>query len=183
LITILYRQHKKASSTHKLTSLYLIDAIARGARSKYKKQGKSKEPEEGSTTPKDGPVGEVGTYGSFLKKLEGILSKIVLDVWENAPAEHRVSLSSSRLIPLFSTFASNSALLSNTGKGSQSTRYLDESWNVQLVSSSSTRQQTSRCDEFLNFSFERQEFFHDDDNGNESSRSSYVSRWAFGQSR
>ena len=99
MITILYRQHKKASSTHKLTSLYLIDAIARGARSKYKKQGKSKEPEEGSTTPKDGPVGEVGTYGSFLKKLEGILSKIVLDVWENAPAEHRVSFSFSRSFP------------------------------------------------------------------------------------
>ncbi|GAA5961998.1 hypothetical protein JCM3765_007191 [Sporobolomyces pararoseus] len=94
LITLLYRHHKKATPTHKLTSLYLIDAIARAARSKYKKEGKAKQQEESSTTPKDEPPqpetsAGSGTCGSFLKKIEGLLSKIVLDVWENAPVEHR----------------------------------------------------------------------------------------------
>ncbi|GAA5994250.1 hypothetical protein JCM5350_001822 [Sporobolomyces pararoseus] len=94
LITLLYRHHKKAAPTHKLTSLYLIDAIARAARSKYKKEGKAKQQEEPTTTPKDQPPESessagTGTCGSFLKKLEGLLSKIVLDVWENAPVEHR----------------------------------------------------------------------------------------------
>lgn len=93
MITLLYRHHKKATPSHKLTSLYIIDAIARGARSQYKKEGKSKAPEStASTTPKDETPagGGSGTCGTFLKKLEGLLGKIVLDVWENAPVEHRV---------------------------------------------------------------------------------------------
>lgn len=110
LITLLYRHHKKAAPTHKLTSLYLIDAIARAARSKYKKEGKAKQQEEPTTTPKDQPpVSEssagTGTCGSFLKKLEGLLSKIVLDVWENAPVEHRVSF------PSFLSFSRSCSLL------------------------------------------------------------------------
>ncbi|GAA6017093.1 hypothetical protein JCM11491_003254 [Sporobolomyces phaffii] len=83
LITLLYRHHKKSSPAHKLTSLYLIDAIARAAKSKSKRDGKA-----ASTTPRDNPATS-GTCASFLKKLEGLLSKLVLDVWENAPSEHR----------------------------------------------------------------------------------------------
>ncbi|GAA5943553.1 Nrd1 complex RNA-binding subunit [Sporobolomyces koalae] len=92
LITLVYRHHKKAHPNHKLTSLYLVDAIARGAKSRLKKQQQAERTAAASTTPTDDPppsTTEVGTDASFLKKLDGLLSKIVLDVWEHAPTEHR----------------------------------------------------------------------------------------------
>ncbi|CEQ43136.1 SPOSA6832_05035 [Sporobolomyces salmonicolor] len=101
LVSTLFRQHKKAASSSKLTSLYLIDAIAREARSRLKKQvAKGKEPAvvpldaAASTTPlysppPDGAGEGAGTYASFLKKLEAVLGKVVLDCWENGPPEHK----------------------------------------------------------------------------------------------
>ncbi|GAA5838102.1 hypothetical protein JCM9279_004126 [Rhodotorula babjevae] len=113
LISVLYRYHKKASAANKLTSLYLIDGIAREARSRQKKldreaKGKGRDgaaqspsaPPIGSTTPTKSPPpaaspalaanAGVGTYVSFLKLLEGgMLAKFVLDNWENGLPEHR----------------------------------------------------------------------------------------------
>lgn len=117
LISTLYRYHKKASAANKLTSLYLVDGIAREARSRQKKldkeaKGKGREggaaqspsaPAAGSTTPTKSPPPSaspapaasagLGTYASFLKLLEGgMLAKFVLDNWENGLPEHRVRL-------------------------------------------------------------------------------------------
>lgn len=80
LVATLFRQHKKASSATKIYSLYLIDAIAREARSLAKKAGKSKD-----DSSKD------AGYSTFLTKLEAVLSKLVVDCWENGKVEHRVS--------------------------------------------------------------------------------------------
>ncbi|GAA6062487.1 hypothetical protein JCM10212_001860 [Sporobolomyces blumeae] len=116
LVTTLYREHKRAKPRSKLTSLYLVDAIAREARSRAKKQARAGDPAPTqaatlpapsagpSTTPDASPPpsrpsparegasshdADVGTCASFLKKLENILGKIVVDVWENGPPEHR----------------------------------------------------------------------------------------------
>lgn len=78
LVATLFRQHKKASSTSKIYSLYLIDAIAREARSLAKKAAK------------DLSLQDAG-YSTFIAKLEAILSKLVVDCWENGKLEHRVS--------------------------------------------------------------------------------------------
>ncbi|KAM0748062.1 hypothetical protein T439DRAFT_328049 [Meredithblackwellia eburnea MCA 4105] len=128
LLSTLFRAHKKATSPNKLTSLYLVDAVAREAKTRARKslkeekdKGKGKEtdsprapipaPETGSTTPTDEPPplplpsGSSETtpakaslqqqqpgsaaFMSFLAKVEGVLSKFVLDCWENGPKEHR----------------------------------------------------------------------------------------------
>ncbi|GAA6024062.1 hypothetical protein JCM10207_009295 [Rhodosporidiobolus poonsookiae] len=105
LVATLWRQHKKAPSANKLTSLYIIDAVAREARSRQKKidkEGKGKTPAAasppaaGSTTPLGSPGPSTtpkskgdGTYASFLKKLEAVLGKLVLDNWENGKEEHK----------------------------------------------------------------------------------------------
>ena len=114
LVSTLYRYHKKASPPNKLTSLYLVDGIAREARSRQKKldregKGKGREgaaqspatPAVGSTTPTNSPppaaspaptaAAGTGSYASFLKILEGgMLAKFVVDNWENGLPEHRV---------------------------------------------------------------------------------------------
>ncbi|GAA5905163.1 hypothetical protein JCM8208_000300 [Rhodotorula glutinis] len=114
IVSILYRHHKKAAAANKLTSLYLVDGIAREARSRQKKldreaKGKAREgaaqsptaPAVGSTTPTLSPPPAAspapaaasagsGTFASFLKILEaGMLAKFVLDNWENGLTEHR----------------------------------------------------------------------------------------------
>ncbi|GAA5880967.1 hypothetical protein JCM3774_001490 [Rhodotorula dairenensis] len=102
LVSALYRHHRKASPANKLVSLYLIDAIAREAKSRQKKAERdgSRPPgpaaAAGSTTPSDSPPGAAagpsageGDFASFLRKLEAVLSKIVLDNWENGLPEHR----------------------------------------------------------------------------------------------
>ncbi|BGP31609.1 hypothetical protein JCM10296v2_003381 [Rhodotorula toruloides] len=105
LVSTLYRHHKKATPSHKLTSLYLIDAVAREARSRQKKadkEGKGKDraapAPAGSTTPSGSPPPDDGagagasgdgTFATFLKKLEAVLGKIVLDNWENGLPEHK----------------------------------------------------------------------------------------------
>ncbi|KWU46240.1 hypothetical protein RHOSPDRAFT_32238 [Rhodotorula sp. JG-1b] len=99
LVSSLYRHHRKASPANKLVSLYLIDAIAREARSRQKtadKEGKGAGTAAGSTTPAESPPGAAagpsageGDFASFLRKLEAVLSKIVLDNWENGLPEHR----------------------------------------------------------------------------------------------
>ncbi|TNY19613.1 hypothetical protein DMC30DRAFT_298575 [Rhodotorula diobovata] len=113
LVSTLYRYHKKASPPNKLTSLYLVDGIAREARSRQKKldregKGKGREgaahspatPAVGSTTPTNSPppaaspaptaAAGTGSYASFLKILEGgMLAKFVVDNWENGLPEHR----------------------------------------------------------------------------------------------
>ncbi|BGP24198.1 hypothetical protein JCM10295v2_003106 [Rhodotorula toruloides] len=106
LVSTLYRHHKKATPSHKLTSLYLIDAVAREARSRQRKadkEGKGKEKAApalpaGSTTPSGSPPPDDGagagasgdgTFATFLKKLEAVLGKIVLDNWENGLPEHK----------------------------------------------------------------------------------------------
>ncbi|BGP55166.1 hypothetical protein JCM8202v2_002763 [Rhodotorula sphaerocarpa] len=102
LVSTLYRHHRKAAAPNKLVSLYLIDAVAREAKTRQKKaeresQGKGKAPAPGSTTPTDSPPdvgpeaagGGAGDFAGFLQKLEAVLSKIVLDNWENGLPDHR----------------------------------------------------------------------------------------------
>ncbi|GAA5982123.1 hypothetical protein JCM10908_004750 [Rhodotorula pacifica] len=101
LVSTLYRHHRKASPANKLVSLYLIDAIAREAKSRQKKAEKEGKqgaagPAAGSTTPLDSPPGAAAgpsagdsDFASFLRKLEAVLSKIVLDNWENGLPEHK----------------------------------------------------------------------------------------------
>ncbi|GAA6047077.1 hypothetical protein JCM3770_004185 [Rhodotorula araucariae] len=113
LVSTLYRYHKKAPAANKLTSLYILDGIAREARSRQKKldrdaKGKGREgttsapspatPAIGSTTPTGSPppvhspaaaAATGGTYSSFLRTLEGMLPKFVLDNWENGLPAHK----------------------------------------------------------------------------------------------
>jgi hypothetical protein len=79
-VSTLFRSHKKCLPSNKLSSLYLIDSIAREARSKAKKAAKAKE----------GDGKEGAELEGFLKKLEGVLSKLVVDCWENGEVAHRV---------------------------------------------------------------------------------------------
>lgn len=112
LVSTLYRHHRKAAAPNKLVSLYLIDAVAREAKTRQKKaeresQGKGKAPAPGSTTPTDSPPdvgpeaagGGAGDFAGFLQKLEAVLSKIVLDNWENGLPDQRVRPEASKRIP------------------------------------------------------------------------------------
>lgn len=90
LATLLFKVTKKATAPNKLSALYLLDAVAREARSLAKKQGKGKSTAKPAEPPVQG-VETPGTPATFLLKLENLLSKLVLDVWENGPLEHRVS--------------------------------------------------------------------------------------------
>ncbi|SCV73267.1 BQ2448_7193 [Microbotryum intermedium] len=89
LVASMLRHHRKATPPRKLPSLYLVDAIAREARKRAKRALKelsvsSSEPSTStlaSTTP---------DYASFMNELEGMLTKIVLDSWENGEQQHRV---------------------------------------------------------------------------------------------
>ncbi|KAL8283826.1 hypothetical protein RQP46_005258 [Phenoliferia psychrophenolica] len=92
LISTLFRAHKKALAPNKLVSLYLLDAIAREARVRAKKALKEKGAAATTTPAEDEPEqGQEakGTPATFLVKVEGVLSKIVLDCWENGQREHR----------------------------------------------------------------------------------------------
>lgn len=96
LVSTLYKHHKRCSSASKLYSLYLIDAIARDARSQAKKAAKGKDKQVSasalsSTAAVKSDAG--GTCATFLSKLEAVLSKLVVDCWESGQKEHRVSLS------------------------------------------------------------------------------------------
>lgn len=85
-MSALYRVHKRAQASNKITSLYIIDAIARAAKKEAKGSHKGKEKDDGSQA------------SSFLQKLEAVLGKIVSHNWEEGLPEHRVR--SSRRPPL-----------------------------------------------------------------------------------
>jgi len=108
LVSTLFRYHKKASPSAKLSSLYLIDALARAAKSKAKRdatqdKGKAKSTSTSTTTtttPTDSPppttapaggagAGGPGTAASFLAKLEAVLGRIVVENWDEGLREHR----------------------------------------------------------------------------------------------
>lgn len=92
LVATLFRIHKAAKSTHKISSLYIIDAIAREAKQRTKKdKGKDKESStavgddvDGSSTKKG-----KGTYSSFLAKIEPFLDRLVGEVLSKGPPEHK----------------------------------------------------------------------------------------------
>ncbi|KAK4055985.1 hypothetical protein OIO90_002980 [Microbotryomycetes sp. JL221] len=94
VVATLYKQHKRASSGAKLYSLYLIDAVAREARTRAKKRKAAGN--QGSTTPTGSPKASSsstrdGDETTFLKKLDALLSKIIMDCWDNGKAEHKAS--------------------------------------------------------------------------------------------
>ncbi|KAI5478881.1 RNA binding protein Nrd1 [Pseudohyphozyma bogoriensis] len=86
LFSTLWRAHKSASPSSKLTSLYILDAIVREARSRAKKAAaKGKEVESADSAAHAAK----GTFATFLAKIEGVLGKMVMDCWENGVKEHR----------------------------------------------------------------------------------------------
>ncbi|KAK4703686.1 hypothetical protein P7C70_g2533, partial [Phenoliferia sp. Uapishka_3] len=122
LISTLFRAHKKALAPNKLSSLYLIDAISREARARAKKALKEKGADktaEVEVEPEEGKEAK-GTPATFLAKVEGVLSKIVLDCWENGQKEHRVSTLislGSLVFKACSTWGKNKALRLALRKG------------------------------------------------------------------
>jgi hypothetical protein len=146
----LYRHHRKASPANKLVSLYLIDAIAREAKSRQKKadkEGKGAGTAAGSTTPAEsppsaaaGPSAGDGDFASFLRKLEAVLSKIVLDNWENGLPEHRVRYS--RMTRHGGAVADH--FHTATGKSPQGARYLDQGFYLWRFCSRQDQHQAPR---------------------------------------
>lgn len=146
----MYRHHRKASPANKLVSLYLIDAIAREAKSRQKKadkEGKGAGTAAGSTTPAEsppsaaaGPSAGDGDFASFLRKLEAVLSKIVLDNWENGLPEHRVRCSR---ITCHGGAVTDYFHMS-TGKSPQGARYLDQGFYLWRVCSRQDQHQAPR---------------------------------------
>ncbi|KAL1674066.1 hypothetical protein EV122DRAFT_293739 [Schizophyllum commune] len=64
LVSILARTHKSLSGSHKIFSLYVIDSVARAARSKAKKEGSA------------GFSSSGGNASSFLTKLQTVLNEV-----------------------------------------------------------------------------------------------------------
>ncbi|GAA5993264.1 hypothetical protein JCM11641_000943 [Rhodosporidiobolus odoratus] len=157
LVSTLFRQHKKASAGNKLVSLYLIDAIAREVRSKQKKldkEGKGKppaaaSPEIGSTTPSgspaagDGASKGDGSFATFLKKLEALLGKILLDNWENGKQEHREKVRKVLDIWIKASTFSSSALLRINQKLLAASSSSSASRNADAKSASPARREPS----------------------------------------
>ncbi|OCH91472.1 hypothetical protein OBBRIDRAFT_753012 [Obba rivulosa] len=69
LVSILYRNHKTLSSTGKINSLYVFDALARAARHQVKKHGLTLD------VPSD-----QGNCATFLMKIEGVLDGLFKDM-------------------------------------------------------------------------------------------------------
>ncbi|EMD39296.1 hypothetical protein CERSUDRAFT_82032 [Gelatoporia subvermispora B] len=69
LVSILYRTHKTLSSTGKINSLYVFDALARAARHQVNKQGLS------ADVPPD-----QGNCATFLMKMQGVLEGLFKDM-------------------------------------------------------------------------------------------------------
>lgn len=107
LVATLFKVHKQAKSSHKISSLYVIDAIAREARQQVKKASKGKQSSSGTATPLHDGAGSganddsdeptlgkrstKGTYASFLSKIESFLDRLVAEVLSKGPPEHKVS--------------------------------------------------------------------------------------------
>lgn len=107
LVATLFKVHKQAKSSHKISSLYVIDAIAREARQQVKKAAKGKQSSSGTATPLHDGAGSganddsdeptlgkrstKGTYASFLSKIESFLDRLVAEVLSKGPPEHKVS--------------------------------------------------------------------------------------------
>jgi hypothetical protein len=102
IVATLFKAHKQAKSTHKISSLYVIDAIAREARQQVKKASKGKQSTSNGSTPmQDGSIDDdddvvlgrksKGTYASFLSKIESFLDRLVSEVLTKGPPEHKVS--------------------------------------------------------------------------------------------
>jgi hypothetical protein len=70
-----------------------------------------------------------GTFATFLKKLEAVLGKIVLDNWENGLPEHKVRAETRWTCRVPLTPPSRLP----AGKGTQGAGHLDQSFDVQLV--------------------------------------------------
>jgi hypothetical protein len=107
LVATLFKAHKQAKPSHKLSSLYIVDAIAREARSQVKR-GKDKG-KAAATTPQASQTPSLnddvdsdndsvsrkrkasGTYSSFLAKIESFIDRLVAEVLTKGPPEHKVS--------------------------------------------------------------------------------------------
>lgn len=110
LVATLFKCHKQAKGSHKISTLYVIDAVAREARSVIKK-GKDRAPgaasdtptqthspfpdEEGYTRSKGGASSGSssskgkGNCASFLAKIEVFLDRLLGEVLTKGPAEHK----------------------------------------------------------------------------------------------
>lgn len=74
LVSLLFRTHKKAPAANKLSSLYVVDAISREARSRVKKK-----------------LAKAAECEGFLTKMEMQLEKIVDEALDRGQDSHRVS--------------------------------------------------------------------------------------------
>ena len=110
LVATLFKCHKQAKGSHKISTLYVIDAVAREARSIIRK-GKDKAPgaaseetptqthspfpdEEGYTRSKGGASSSSSSKGkgncaSFLAKIEVFLDRLIGEVLTKGPPEHK----------------------------------------------------------------------------------------------
>lgn len=98
IVATLFKVHKQAKANHKISSLYIIDAIAREARQQIKK---GKDRTASDTPTQDGSGAEDtarlgkktsknGTCAGFLTKIENFLVRVVAEVIDKGPPEHKV---------------------------------------------------------------------------------------------
>lgn len=106
LVATLFKCHKQAKGSHKISTLYVIDAVAREARSIVKK-GKDRAPGAASDTPTQtlSPFPDEegytrskgvassskgkGNCASFLAKIEVFLDRLIGEVLTKGPPEHK----------------------------------------------------------------------------------------------
>ncbi|KAL1666685.1 hypothetical protein GGF50DRAFT_112958 [Schizophyllum commune] len=79
LVSILARTHKSLSGSHKIFSLYVIDSVARAARSKAKKEGSA------------GSSSSGGNASSFLTKLQTVLNEVFREMVSGGVPEGKSS--------------------------------------------------------------------------------------------
>lgn len=79
---MLYRTHKSLSSSQKVSSLYVFDALARAARHQANKH---------SLPVQESSSDKAGNAGTFLLKLEGILDGLIEDMIAVGTPEATVS--------------------------------------------------------------------------------------------
>ena len=146
IVATLFRVHKQAKSSHKLSCLYIIDAISREAKHQVKRsrdKGKQVEDDTGSATP-TGDADDTdsrrrdkikGTHASFLSKIENFLDRLVGDVLTKGPPEHKVSC-----LPAVVA----SVLIPTAGESEESSGYLDKDFDIQPGSPQGALRQAAR---------------------------------------
>jgi protein NRD1 len=86
-VSTLFRLHKRAPASHKLSALYLIDAVVRECKVRAKRAGGGAGKQNGKEQE------ESGTFVGLLQKMERCLERLVDEAVQRGKPEHKVSKS------------------------------------------------------------------------------------------